>query len=510
MALFLAAAPFLDAFWARDLGALQRELAEDRSRGEERLLFEDLLKLVSCEPLEALTQPSPMRALVRAEEARRGAPATIWQDIFEREFFVRAVWNPRFPKELRWPDETERWPAETLLIAETASKCGAAKAGQGALGVLKPELLQSLPPEPAARAAYERAVLLWRNGSTEGAQDVDVAQLEPELRPAARFLRLERGLDPASLWIALAMDWPEGDDGVAVLMRAAHELWRARLHEEVIELTDTLADVSPRPAPRAAMVRYALWLRALAFSALRRDEEMLEALARGFALPGPPADSMRALGMRAMARRPLDLALLGRISGKRDPQAALAELGRRALAAGNLQTARAAADQLASGNDGRWRAEGFELSGEIAWTAAEPHGVQLAVAQIFSADRRPAVRPPDRDAAALQLSHALVVAQAGRRDARWERLLTTELETVRDQVHPRFAPQVEALLSALRNARPEEGEQPVALGDVDVAGAFEPPAAPPVAIDLPEPRSLLAIPAPDGSLRGWFDSGGAP
>ena len=45
IALVLLLAPFVDAFWARDLGTLKRELVEHPS-AERRLLFDDLLRLL--------------------------------------------------------------------------------------------------------------------------------------------------------------------------------------------------------------------------------------------------------------------------------------------------------------------------------------------------------------------------------------------------------------------------------------------------------------------------------
>jgi len=59
-AILLLLAPFLEAFWARDLGALHRELLETRS-GEQRELFDDLLRLATCETLAILRNArSPM------------------------------------------------------------------------------------------------------------------------------------------------------------------------------------------------------------------------------------------------------------------------------------------------------------------------------------------------------------------------------------------------------------------------------------------------------------------
>ncbi|TMA45627.1 MAG: hypothetical protein E6J82_01625 [Deltaproteobacteria bacterium] len=167
IAVLLLLTPFLDAFWERDLGALHRELQENRT-GEQRELFADLLRLVSCDPLDKLAEPDPLRAMVRVEEARRGAPDTIWSDVLRDDFFRRTVWNPDARNALLWPDEEERWPGEVLRVGPVPSNCRKAAKGAGPLPLLTPELVKALPPEPAARAAYERAILLWRKGSTEG------------------------------------------------------------------------------------------------------------------------------------------------------------------------------------------------------------------------------------------------------------------------------------------------------------------------------------------------------
>jgi hypothetical protein len=87
--------------------------------------------------------------------------------------------------------------------------------------------------------------------------------------------------------------------------------------------------------------------------------------------------------------------------------------------------------------------------------------------------------------------------------------LQSQLAWLQEQLPARDAAQVEALLASLREAPPDSGEQRLALGEVEVVRAPEPPPEPAVLLDLPEPRSLLAIPAADGSLHDWFDSRGA-
>jgi hypothetical protein len=113
-----------------------------------------------------------------------------------------------------------------------------------------------------------------------------------------------------------------------------------------------------------------------------------------------------------------------------------------------------------------------------------------------------------RDLAALQLAHAMVVREAERGGARVE--LESQLAWLRDRLSARDGAQVEALLSSLRETPPERGEQQLALGQVEVIRPAEPPPPPAVIVDLPEPRSRLAIPAPDGTLHDWFDTRGTP
>jgi hypothetical protein len=502
IALVLVLAPFVDAFWARDLGALHRELQENPASAQ-RALFSDLLGLTTCDRLEKLAVSDPLRALVRIEEARRGAARTIWDDILQESFFRRKVWNPEGADLLQWPDEQERWPGEVLLVGPLRWQCGKAQKGAGALALLTVEVLRSLPPEAAARAAYERAVLLWRTGSTEGAAAVDPASLDVSLRPAARFLRLEAKVDPPEGWIALAADWPD----LAVRTRAAWELLRQRRYEDIVRFTDT-----PEPAQgpaRSEMAGSILWVRAVALQALGNDAEMLVTLERAKALPGGArhGDAIRALAMSALARRPPDADLLQRFAGGEGIEAAWVELAHRALAAGNLRTAREAAARLQQVRDARWRAEGLALAGEIGWTTGEVKATQAALDQLFSPGWRAAEREP-RDLAALQLAHAMVLTDAESGGTHAE--LQLRLASLRDRLSARDAAQVEALLASLREAPPERGVQRLALGQVDVVRAPEPPPPPAVQVELPEPRSLLAIPSADGTLRDWFDPRGAP
>jgi hypothetical protein len=501
IALLLLLAPFLDAWWARDLGALHRELQENRT-GEQRELFDDLLRLVTCDALEKLAAPDALRQLVRVEEARRGTSGTIWADVLREDFFRRTVWNPDEENALLWPDEEERWPGEILRVSPLRSSCAKAAKGSGALPLLTPELLKALPPEPAARAAYERAVLLWRKGSTEGAGALDVPRLPFALRPAARFLRLEARLDPPEGWVALAQEWPQ----LAVVTRAASQLLRERRYEEAAALTGSL-DL-PQDAARADMVRAILWARAVALQALGREPEMLDVLLRARSLPGNSKgqEAMRALAMSALARQPADPKRVEALAGTAGLDATWLELAHRALAAGNLQTAREAALRLQMAGDARWRAQGLALAGEIGWASGDVKETQMALQRLF-AERLHAAERESRDSAALQLAHALVLREAesgSNADA-----LKAQLAWMRDQLPLRDAAHVEALVTSLQSSA-TDGEQRLALGRVDVTRAPEGPPDPAVLLELPEPASLLAIPGPDGALHEWFEAGGPP
>ncbi len=399
---------------------------------------------------------------------------------------------------LRWPDEPERWPGETLLVDEPAWKCGAAKPGTGPLATLRPALFPSLPPEAAARAIYERAVLRYRQGALEGTEQLDPALLAAQLQPAARFLRLEAKVDPPEGFVALAKEWPQ----LAVLLRAAQRLHELARHAELLDLTSAADQLPPSP-----MQRHVLFLRALSFHALQREPQMLDAISRALAQPGSEQglEPFRALAISALGRSGYDAEALDRVARPRQP--ALEQFARRALAAGRFDTARDAAQALAGDLDPRWRAQGLALLGEIAWRSGDGQGAEAAFEQLFDPARK---LGGYRDPAALQLAQSLVVVQAGRRDPGVARKLDAELTVLRDRVHLKAMAQVEALLAAARETAVQQGEQPVALGEVDVLLPPSPPPAPKIEIELPEPRSLLAIPAQDGSLRDWFETRGAP
>src|SRR5207248_3291539 len=136
-----------------------------------------------------------------------------------------------------------------------------------------------------------------------------------------------------------------------------------------------------------------------------------------------------------------------------------------------------------------------------------------AVARMFAGERKRVDRD-ERDRAAVELFELLAARQAVRPSHAWQKLLEVRAAFVADRVQSRHQAEARRVLAALRELRgrpAEKGSQPLALGEVAVAADEPLPPPPALQIDWPEPYSLLAIPAPDGSLRDWFDdSGGSP
>jgi hypothetical protein len=214
---------------------------------------------------------------------------------------------------------------------------------------------------------------------------------------------------------------------------------------------------------------------------------------------------LRALAIQALAKQPFDTQAVARIASPVNP--ALEQLARQAMAAGNFATAAAAAQRLADDPDPRWRGQGLVLVGEAAFRTGDVERTSAAFAHIFEPAQKLGTY---RDPTALQLAQALVVTDAQRRAPATARALASELDALRRLVHLKAVPQIDELLTAARRAAVERGEQPVALGEVTVGLTPATPPAPKIEIELPEPRSLLAIPAHDGSLRAWFDDRGTP
>ena len=509
----LLLASFAQLFWQRELGLLKREVLEDRTQGEERMLFDELISLATCAPLPPLSQPSPMRQLVRVEAARRvrlgkiaASSNTIWRDLLRPRFFSFAIDNPKPSKALYWSEEREKWPNETLLVQPPVSLCGKPPAGS-AEEPITDELVRAQEPGTAALLAYERAAVQFRAGKPVAALALDADQLPKDLRPYGRFLRLESGAEPREGFAALAAALPLP----IVIDRAAQALYEAGRFDEVVKLT---AGEPPR---------FSLWMRALSLLRLGRQDEMVDALARAFALPGSEAgtEPMRELAVQALARRPLDEKKLAPFAVKGEEEALLLQLGQRALAAGNLATARAAAQALADDPKARHSAAGLSLQGEAAFVAGDAGALRDALAQLFPSGggygrgalagaggpRAPVqLRVADRDErdhAAVALAQALAGRAAQRPE--WTALLDAAIERMRDGVHVRYAREIDLAADASRSTVARDLQR-VALGEIQVVTPPQPPPPPRAELELPEPFSLLAIPHDDGSLRSWFAS----
>ena len=511
----LVVATFAQLFWQRELGLLKRELLEDHAMGEERMLFDDLVALATCAPLPALSQPSPMRQLVRVEAARRvrlGKAAatsdTVWRDLLRPGFFSLTIHNPKPSKALYWIEEKEKWPGETLLVDSPVSLCGKLPAWSGdEQAQINDQLILPQQPQTAALLAYERAALQFRAGKPTETRGLAVDQLPTHLRPYARFLRLEAGADPREGFAALALELPQP----IVIDRAAQALFEAGKFAEVVKLTEG------KPP------RYSLWVRVLALSRLGREDEMLEALASAFAMPGGDAgnEPMRELAVETLARRRFDEKKLLPFAIKGAEEGALLQLGQRALAAGNVGTARAVAQALADDPKARNSAAGLALQGEAAFAAGDAGALRDALALLFPEGNgygRGAVAGPrgprvpaqlriadrdERDHAAVALAQALAGRAHQRPEREWTALLDDTLARMRDGVHIRYAREIELAAEASRSAV-ARNLQRVALGEVKIAIPPQPPPPPKAELALPEPFSLLAIPDDDGSLRSWF------
>jgi hypothetical protein len=466
-------------FWSRDLGGLARHVAEEPGAADS--LFGDLLRLANCEPLPS--SDDPLRRLVRAEALRRARPAnTIWRDILRPGFFRREVVNP--VGTLVWRDDGEPWPGETLVVAAPVSRCATEPLPKGdELALLDVRL-----DDPAARSrvAYQRAVLLLRKKEKARAGEVDPALLRPELQPWGKLLRLETGVDPRDRYAALLEEWSAAPEQVAV--RAAAVLAERRDFAELARITGRVS------APRTPAQRYLLALRAVALHALGRDEEALAALEK---------TPTRELALRILARRPFDgrtRTLLAAFPG-----APAADLSERALAVGNARTALAAAEELV---DGKKLARGLALQAEIAFAQRDVPAFDDAVARLFPKERfGRAWQRDERDRSAIELFELLAARQASRPDRGWQRLLEARAGKMAAEIHARHRPEAERVLTALRELRGKNaprGAQMVALGALPVEPDAPLPAPPEVSFEWPEPFSLLAIPAADGSLRDWF------
>jgi hypothetical protein len=532
------ASPFAGAFWSRDLGSLARGLAEARTAGTAPVdapLFEDLLRLVRCEPLPPLPADAPdgaRRALLRLEQARRArlGPAaatapTIWRDVVAPGFFRTDTRDPaRGADALRWPAEAEEWPDEVLLVGTLATRCAeVARAAAPELpsDALAPALARAGDADGAARIAYHRAVLLVRArddaAAREAARAVDPDAVPAPLRNFARLLRLEAGVDPAQGYVALA-DAPDlGDAWLAVAVRAAALHARAGRAAEALALAERAAPIPCEPA-RAAAVRVLRVHRAAALASLGRPGESVAALREAFACQVPPPDpdaaALSELAIALVATRPLAEVedVMTAAAPREAAEEALWAYARRATSAGNLAGAEDAARRLERGRGGEGRLRAVALRAEVAFARGDGAAFESALAALLEAPRTPRQRL-ERDRLALDLGAAAAVRVAEVPDRARARALEAALDRMALAVAVARTAEVERIRAAVANAaradlaRPDRGAVPLALGEVSVAARPTPPPTPRVPVVWPEPRSLLVIPTAEGGTRDWFPSG---
>jgi hypothetical protein len=546
-ALVLAAAgasawPLAEPFWSRDLGALQRalaEAAEARVTPRGAALFAEASALLRCEPLPPLAKEGPdleLRALLRLEEARRhrlGAAAssapTLWRDVLAHGFFRLAVGDPRGDDDLAWPGEVETWPEEVLLVAPIASGCASPPAARGASASdLPPAALVSALralrlDETAARIAYHRAVLLAREGhpdASAAARDVVPEKLAAPLRPFAALLRLEAGADDPEGYLALVGVRELGPATLAVLVRAADLLAGRGATADALAMAERGADASCKDAD-APIVRALRFHRASALAELGRTDEAGEALRAVFACrvdgPDPQLPALRDLAVALVAGRPLDAelrALLDALAPSRTTAGdVLWAYGRRALAARNDAGALTAADALAATRRPDARLRAHALRAEAAFAAGDTTSFERHVGALLDAASSPRQRV-ERDRLAIELaSSAAVRLGGGAGDATLARALETALDRMAIVVALGRAGELARVREAARNAARTElalpakkgGAVALALGAVPVATRSERPPVPDVRIAWPEPWSLIALPRPDGMLAAAFE-----
>ncbi|TMB29165.1 MAG: hypothetical protein E6J61_16140 [Deltaproteobacteria bacterium] len=499
LALLLSTAPFAAHFWARDLGALARDIAESREDAEVPF-FRDLLRLCSCEPLGPAEGNDPLRALLRVEEARRvrlGARAasspTIWREVMRPDFFRRDPGNPPGDDALEWPDEEERWTGERLLVAAPESACDAAvpsrkqSADSPAAREVPPGLAVALAAAghagTASVLAYHEATLLWRaNKMSEAAfvaRTVDPGRLGPLSRWAS-LLRIATGVDARASAVALARDW-QGEGSALVRVLAIDALARQGRWDETVAASEQLPD-----APRSRLLFHARLLRARALFETGR------AAAARTVLPRDREDAVRDLAIEVLAADSLDAAGVEMVGSLfPDTTEALLRIARRALVAGSIPVARSAAARLDPAEP-----RTLALKAELAFAANAPE-VGPALETALSGPLPRGMRRSTRERAVVELCHSLVEL-AARASARLRADTAALLAGAREDLGSSTQKAVDSAVAALR------ADGAAAIGVVRVGSTLPLPELPPIQVDWPEPASLLAIPDGDGGFRDWF------
>jgi hypothetical protein len=487
----LAAAPFVGAFWDRDLGTLARELAENRG-APQAALFEDLLRLCDCDALPPLESSDPLRRLVRVEAARRArvtasgsARDTIWRDLLRKDFFRRDPHNPPLANALIWPDEEEMWTGEVRYVDPPQWHCDKPAYAPGSQGdsTLVDELRSAGYAEAASRFGYHRATRLLAIGergyAEEQARAVDPAALT-ELRHWAALLRIHIGIDSREAAIALARDWT-GADSLQARTVAVHHLAQQGRWAEIPDIARE-ADGSD-----AVLLEHLRLLHARALLELGRRDEAIAAIPRG-----SRSSTARDLAFQALEGHPIDAAGAELIRALwQDPADAFARLAARALLQGAIAAARSAAAALET--DGL---KGRLVAAELAFAGGDRSRFAQSVALLQPSRELRGSERLARARAVIELANALALlaptAPALRLDA------AAALDELADGYGGSVARELASAAAVLRT------RQAASAGVVNIPAALPIPELPPVRIKWPEPRSLLAIPDGNGAMRDWF------
>jgi hypothetical protein len=492
LAALVASTAFAGAFWNRDLGALARELAENRG-APQASLFEDLVRFCNCDALSPLDSPDPLRALLRVEAARRArvvasgtARDTIWRDLLRKDFFRRDPRNPSLANALFWPDEEEMWTGEVRYVEPPRWHCDKPTYAPGSQGdaTLVEELRSAGYAEAASRFGYHRATRLLALGARgyaeEQARAVDPAALT-DLRHWAALLRIHMGIDPREAAIALARDW-HGPDSLPARVLAADHLARAGRWAEIPEIAQDGTGNDP------ALLEHLRLLQARAFLESGQRDQAIASIPRN-----SHSATARDLAFEALAGRPIDSNGTEVIHALwPDPAEAYARLATRALLQGAIEAARSAAAALeADGLKGRL------VAAELAFAGSDrARFLQLLALLTPSRDLRGSERLA-RARAVIELANALAVlapmTPALRPDA------AAALDELADGYGGSVARELATVAAVLRT------RNAASAGVVPIAAALPLPDLPTFRIKWPEPRSLLAIPDTNGGMRDWFE-----
>jgi len=490
LAAALAAAQFAGTFWDRDLGGLARALSDYRGDSQAPL-FDDLLRLCDCEPLEALEGPDPLRQLVRIEAARAvrlraaGAPGTLWRDLSRKEFFRRDPGNPPLENALIWPDESETWTGEVRWVEPPRWQCDKPARPPAAQddSKLADALRAAGHAEAASRFAYHRASRLLARGeraaAVEQARAIDPAALA-ELGHWAALLRLQMGVDGPDAAVALARAW-SGPESLRARALAADHLARQGRWAEIPEIAANVEGTDK------ALLEHVELLRVRALLELGRREEALAAIPRE-----ARSDLARELALAAIAGRPVDAPVAELIRRLwPDPAEAFARLAERALFAGALDAARSAAGSL-SGSGARTRL----VQAELAFSAGDRAGFTAAVGRIGPSQAMRGSERLARGRTAIELASALAALAPGAPALRLD--AAAALESLAERYGGTIARDLATAAAALRTQRA------ASAGVVPIPAPLPLPDLPRFQVTWPEPRSLLAIPDGEGGLRDWF------